>query len=137
MIAQQVRNLIEPHAAGLEAAADAMENAGVGCANPGGHIHHLRAMAWSLRKSAEAGVVPDTYRMSGEKQMVEATPAVIQAALERREVKQVAHLLRKHSIVIDKVESIIDFDIKLRAAACPLQDRLLLKSTLLHAGLLV
>jgi hypothetical protein len=137
MIAAQMRQLVEPCAAALEACATGMEAAGIGCANPGGHIYHLRAMAWSLRKSAEAGIVPDSYRMSGEKQMVEATPAVIQAALERREVKQVAHLLRKHSIVIDKVESIVDFDIKLRAAACPLQDRLLLKSTLLHAGLLV
>jgi hypothetical protein len=137
MIAQQVRGLIEPHAAALEACADQMEASGVGCANPGGHIHHLRAMAWSLRKSAEAGIVPDTYRMSGEKQMVEVNPTAIAAAMSSTEMRGVASILRKHSIVVEKVEDVSSFDLKIRARAIPLHERLAMKSAMLRCGLLV
>jgi hypothetical protein len=114
-----------------------MSAAGVGCAPTNGHADVLRAMAYRLRAEAAQGTIPSSYSMSGEKQMPEATPAVIAAALERPDVKQVQHLLRKYSIAIDKIESVIDFDIRLRAVAMPLHDRIVLKSTLMRSGLLV
>jgi hypothetical protein len=136
MIAAQLRNMIESHALALEGCANNMEAAGVGCANEGGYVTHLRCMAWHLRKSADAGVLPDTYSMVGEREMVEANPTAIKAALETPAVRQVQHLLRKYSLTIDKIETVADFDIKLRAQAAPLHDRIVLKSTLMRAGLL-
>jgi hypothetical protein len=137
MIARQITAMVETHCAALEAAANAMEAAGIGAMPVVGHADRLRRMAFDLRADAAKGIIPSRYEMQGVTEVSAASPEVIKAALERREVKQVAHLLRKHSIEITAVQSIVDFDSKLRAAACPLQDRLLLKSTLLHAGLLV
>ena len=137
MIARQTTALVETHCCALEAAADAMEANGIGCAPVVGHADRLRRMAFDLRADAARGVIPSRYEMVGEREMVEANPTAIKAALDRPDVKQVAHLLRRHAIVIDKIESIVDFDIKLRASACPLHDRIVLKSTLMRAGLLI
>jgi hypothetical protein len=116
MIARQITAMVEPHALALEAAADGMQAVGIGAVPTHGHADVLRAMAYRLRAEAAAGIVPSTFKLQGVTEVSAASPEVIRAALERREVKQVAHLLRKHSIVIDKVESIVDFDIRVSAA---------------------
>jgi hypothetical protein len=135
MIARQVTAMVETHCAALEAAADNMASVGIGCAPVVGHADRLRKMAFDMRAEAAAGVVPSSYKLTGAREMVEATPAVIAAALERPDVKQVQHLLRRYGIEITKVDTVEAFDIKLRAQAMPLSDRIVLKSSLLRAGL--
>jgi hypothetical protein len=137
MIASMARQIVEPCAAALESCAESMSAAGIGLVPVVGHVDRLKKMAWDLRAAAERGELPSSYTMVGAKEMVEATPAVIAAALERPDVRSVSHLLRRYGIEITKVESVIDFDIKLRAQACPLSDRLVLKSSLMRAGLVV
>lgn len=56
---------VEPHAVNLEAAADKMEAAGIGCAQASGHVSHLRRMAASMRSSAHQGTIPSSYHDSG------------------------------------------------------------------------
>jgi hypothetical protein len=136
MIPRQTTALVETHCAGLEAAANAMEAAGIGCAPVTGHADRLRRMAFDLRADAARGVIPSRYEMVGEREMVETYPKAIAAALERPEVKQVSHLLRKYSLEITSIDSVAAFDLKLRAAAMPLSDRIVLKSSLLRAGLI-
>jgi hypothetical protein len=113
-----------------------MGAAGIGLVPVTGHVDRLKRMAYDLRADAAKGIIPDRYTMVGERDMVETNPTAIKAALERREVKQGAHLLRRYGIEIDKVDTVEAFDIKLRAQACPLSDRLILKSTLMRAGLI-
>ena len=137
MISQQICNLVEPHALALEGAADAMQAAGIGAVPTHGHADVLRGMAYRLRAEAAAGIVPSTFKMQGVTEVTAASPEVIKAALERPDVKSVSHLLRRYAIEITKVESVVDFDLKLRAQACPLSDRLILKSSLMRAGLVV
>jgi hypothetical protein len=137
MIPRQTTALVETHCCALEAAANAMEAAGIGAMPVVGHADRLRRMAYDLRASAAAGIIPDRYTMVGERDMVETNPKAIAAAMDRPDMKAVAHLLRRYAIEITKVESVVDFDLKLRAAATPLSDRLILKSTLMRSGLLV
>ncbi len=56
---------VEPHCAACEAAADSMEQAGVGVAPVSGHTHHLRRMASAMRQDAAGGKLPSSYRDSG------------------------------------------------------------------------
>jgi hypothetical protein len=54
------------------------------------------------------------------------------------ECRTIAHIVRKHGLVIDRIESVGEFDMKLRARALPipLHERLAMKSAMLRAGLL-
>lgn len=79
---------VEPHAARLEAAAEKMEQEGVGAAGSQGHVHHLRRMADSMRADAARGKIPDSYHDSGaywamaqqqQAQQLAATAAPLQA----------------------------------------------------------
>jgi hypothetical protein len=137
MIPRQTTALVESHCQALEACADQMSAAGIGLVPVVGHVDRLKRMAYDLRASAAAGIIPDRYTMVGERDMVAASPEVIRAALERPDVRSVSHLLRKYAIEITAVQSVNDFDLKLRAQACPLSDRLVLKSSLMRAGLVV
>src|SRR5580700_10649802 len=55
---------VEPHAGGLEAAADRMESEGIGVAPNSGHTHHLRRMAGAMRGDAARGQLPSSYHDS-------------------------------------------------------------------------
>jgi hypothetical protein len=57
-----VREMVEPHAKGVESCAAAMEAAGVGMAPTNGHVAHLRRMAGSMRAEAAMGKLPHIYR---------------------------------------------------------------------------
>jgi hypothetical protein len=113
-----------------------MSAAGIGLVPVVGHVDRLKRMAYDLRAEAAKGIIPDRYTMVGEREMVETNTTAIKAALDRPDMKAVAHLLRRYAIEITKVETLADFDLKLRAQACPLSDRLVLKSSLMRAGLL-
>jgi hypothetical protein len=74
---------VEPHAMRLEAAAEKMEQDGVGSVSGNGHAHHLRRMADSMRADGARGKIPDSYHDSGyfasaapvvQAQKVEETP---------------------------------------------------------------
>jgi hypothetical protein len=137
MIPRQTTALVETHCCALEAAANAMEAAVIGAMPVVGHADRLRRMAFDLRADAAKGIIPSRYEMQGVIEVSAASPEVIKAALDRPDVKSVSHLLRRYGIEITKVESVVDFDLKLRAQACPLSDRLILKSSLMRAGLVV
>jgi hypothetical protein len=57
--------------------------------------------------------------------------------METSDFRAVKHLIHKHSIDIDKIYTLAEFDLKLRAKALPPVDRIALKSALARAGLLV
>jgi hypothetical protein len=143
MIARQTVALVEPHAAALEACADGMSAAGIGCPPSTGYADRLRAMAYRLRADAANGILPSSYIMTGNKEMTdtssEATLKAISAAMNTVECKATAHYFRKHGLTIEKIESVQEFDAKLRARQLPipLHERLAMKSALLRAGLLV
>jgi hypothetical protein len=147
MTAANARNLVEPHAVALEACADAMSAAGIGCAHTGGYVTHLRCMAGSMRASAARGEIPSAYTstMIGAKETDmpadtdDKTLKAIQAAMNSVECKATAHYFRKHGLTIEKIETVGEFDARLRARALPipLHERLAMKSALLRAGLLV
>jgi hypothetical protein len=137
MIARQTTALVESHCQALEACADQMSAAGIGLVPLFGHVDRLRRMAYDLRADAAKGIIPDRYTMVGERDMVEVNPTAIQAAMASTEMKGVMHIIRKHSIVVEKVEDVSSFDLKIRARAIPLHERLAMKSAMLRAGLLV
>jgi hypothetical protein len=56
------REMVEPHAAALEACAASMEASGVGTHPSNGHVHVLRRMASSMRAEAANGKVPSIWR---------------------------------------------------------------------------
>jgi len=56
------REMVEPHAAALDACRAAMEAAGIGTHPSMGHVHVLRRMADSMRAEAEMGKLPSTWR---------------------------------------------------------------------------
>jgi hypothetical protein len=56
------RDVVEPHAAALEACAAAMAAAGVGTAPTRGHVDVLRRMANNMRAEAASGKVPSSWR---------------------------------------------------------------------------
>jgi hypothetical protein len=132
---------VEPHALALEGCADAMAAAGIGCAPVTGHADYLRAMAYSLRSQAAKGILPSsTTTMNGVQDMPNVTdtaPPSIKAAMETSDFRAVSHLVRKYSLDIDRIQTIAEFDLKLRAKALPPVDRIALKSALTRAGLLV
>jgi hypothetical protein len=51
---------VEPHAKAIEALADRLHAAGIGQANPGGHVLHFKRIASEMRASAAAGRLPHT-----------------------------------------------------------------------------
>jgi hypothetical protein len=55
------RDMVEPHAAALDACRAAMEAAGVGTDPSNGHVHVLRRMADSMRAEAAMGKVPSAW----------------------------------------------------------------------------
>jgi len=141
MIASMARQIVEPCAAALEACAENMSAAGIGLVPIVGHVDRLKKMAWDLRAAAERGEVPSSYTMVGMKETdmgtTDTTVKAISAAMASTEMKGVMHIIRKHSIVIEKVEDVGAFDLRIRARAIPLHERLAMKSALLRAGLLV
>ena len=56
--------LVEPHALRLEAAADAMDKAGIGGHPVRGHVAVLRSMAANMRADAAVGKLPNAYANS-------------------------------------------------------------------------
>jgi hypothetical protein len=102
----------------------------------------LRCMAFRLRADAAQGILPSSYSMVGVKEtemqnVLDGTPAAISAALATPECKEVNHILKKFSISIERVETVGEFDLRIRAKAVPLSSRLQLKAALVRAGLLV
>src|SRR5262245_9751957 len=56
---------VEPHAAGLESCAAAMEAAGIGGDLTNGHVVYLRKMAGDLRSQAARGRLPSSLYAAG------------------------------------------------------------------------
>ncbi|WP_426442040.1 hypothetical protein [Bradyrhizobium genosp. P] len=56
------RDMVEPHAAALDACHAAMAAAGIGTHPTNGHVHVLRRMADSMRAEAAMGKVPSAWR---------------------------------------------------------------------------
>lgn len=61
-LAGPIIDQVKPHVDGLNAAADAMEKAGIGTHSENGHVRHLRHMAAHLAAEAVSGRVPYVYR---------------------------------------------------------------------------
>lgn len=81
---RSVMDMVEPHAAALEAAATAMETAGVGVAAASGYVATLTRMAGQMRADAALGRVPSSVSYScyaGAEKAPEATPAPVPAAV--------------------------------------------------------
>ena len=70
---------VEPHAARLEAAADSMEQDGIGLHEPAGHAHHLRRMAHAMRADAAHGKIPHSYH-DGASYFASGMPGLPQVA---------------------------------------------------------
>jgi hypothetical protein len=143
MTAANARNLVEAHCQALEAAADGMAAAGIGLVPVVGHVDRLKKMVYDMRASAARGEIPSSYTMQGVKDVTdtpstEATLKAITAAMNTVECKATAHYFRKHGLAIDRIETVQEFDAKLRARQLPipLHERLAMKSAMLRAGLL-
>jgi hypothetical protein len=95
-------NKVEPHAARLEAAADKMEQEGVGAAGSSGHVHHLRRMADSMRSDAARGKIPDSYHDSG--MYFAAAPQQASTAPKVEDSPEYKSLLAGHAALTTKLD---------------------------------
>jgi hypothetical protein len=71
-----IRTSIDGHARALEAAADGMEEDGIGLHPTQGHVSHLRRMAGSLRADAALGKTPYEYHGVGLYAAADAAPSL-------------------------------------------------------------
>lgn len=107
-LAGPIIDQVKPHVDSINAAADAMEKAGIGTHSENGHVRHMRNIAAHMCASAVGGNVPNIYRdhdfLPG---------ARIEAGKQAPSTEELAAAAAKDKMVTDLSETVANLTTKL------------------------